>query len=517
MKLHTNLHQIALAAALVATAGAAQAAAFGGVPDMTKLAIVEAVDGSTTATYNGAAVDNLLLISGASASSKTIGAFVISDNCDTSTLSVAWDSATGGNYRGYACDAKAGNVLGVGTGTSLVIVKRDAGGSTQGVLPIATPAKIAFMNFTSCTAVAGSPAASLNVPNYTCTGTSTYYPDAGTSDVEPAIIALSVNGGPGTLAVSGSLTTTPIFQQIIGVAVNTKLYRALQATQGLTADDKEANRPSLPSDFVTSAVAGKLTGGTTTVESKKGWGLVVADTVDTSVHKKQINICRRAIGSGTQAAAFLKFQDLGCTGGALGAFSNTTALSVVGAGTSSNATAYTSTGLVEGCLGTVNALPDTGFGAAYAIGHIGRDNDPFANGGDKGYRFVKLDGAQPEAHPNTVSGACDATAGGGDRAFAGCTDAQSGRYNYVYESTMQYNSSTPGNAAKLSLLSNMATKGFTGTQLQGNPAAVIAGVMALPTSYTGNFGALAATDVGRLYGSRVTRAANSCTPLYISK
>jgi hypothetical protein len=63
----------------------------------------------------------------------------------------------------------------------------------------------------------------------------------------------------------------------------------------------------------------------------------------------------------------------------------------------------------------------------------------------------------------------------------------------------------------------MATKGFTGTQLQGNPAAVIAGVMALPTSYTGNFGALAATDVGRIYGSRVTRAANSCTPLYISK
>ena len=280
-----KLHTIALAAALVAAAGAAQAAAFGGVPDLTKVAIVEAVDGTTSATYNGAAVDNLLLISGASASARTIGAFVIEDNCDKTTLSVAWDSSTGSNYRAYACDARAGNILGVGAATSLIVVKRDAGGSTQGVVPIATPAKIAFLNFTSCTAVSGSPTAGLNQPNYTCTGTGTYYPDAGTSDVEPAIIALSANGGSGSLAVSGSLTTTPIFQQIIGVAVNTNLYRALQQTQGLTQDDKEANRPSLPSDFVTSAVSGKLTGGTTTVESKKGWGLVVSDAVDASVHR----------------------------------------------------------------------------------------------------------------------------------------------------------------------------------------------------------------------------------------
>jgi hypothetical protein len=512
-----KLHHLALAAALVAGAASVHAATFGVAPDATKLAIVEAADGSTSATYNGATVDNLLLISGASASAKTIGAFVISDNCDTSTLSVMWDSATGANYRGYACDLKAGNIIAAGATGSLVVVKRDAGGSAQGVTPIATPAKIAFMNFAGCTAVAGSPVASLNQPTYTCTGTGSYYPDAGTSDVEPAIIAASVNGGSGALTVTGAMTTTAIFQQVIGVAVNTKLYRALQQTQGLdytsTAKDDPVNRPSLPSDFVASAVANKLTGGTATAESKKGWGLVVSDTVDASVHKKQINICRRANGSGTQAAAYLRFQENPCVGpAALAPVANTTVLSVIGGGTSSNGTAYSSTGLLEGCLGAVEALPDTGFGAAYAIGHIGRDNDPFAGGGDKGYRFVKLDGAQPEAHPDATTGKCDGT-----RAFAGCDDAQSGRYNYVYESTMQWNSGTPGNAAKLARLTNIATKGFTGTQLQGNPAAVIAGVMALPSSYTGLFGALPATDVGRIFGSRVTRNANSCTPLYVAK
>jgi hypothetical protein len=512
-----KLHTIALAAALVAAAGAAQATAFGGAPDLTKVAIVEAGDGSTSATYNGNAVDNLLLISGASASSRTIGVFVLDDNCDKTTLSVAWDSATGSNYRAYACDAKANNLLGVGAGTSLIVVKRDAGGSGQGVVPIASPAKISFMNFTGCTAVAGSPVPSIAQATYTCTGTSPYYPDAGTSDVEPAIIAATANGGSGNLVVTGSLTTLPIFQQLLGVTVNTKLYRALQATQGLTQDDLPANRPSLPSTFVSAAITGRLTGGTAAVESKKGWGLVVSDTVDASVHRKQINICRRNVGSGTQAAAFLRFQELGCTGGALPAFQNTTALAVQGPGTSSNATANTSTALVEACMGNVNALNDATYGAGYAIGHIGRDNDPFAGGGDKGYRFVKLDGAQPEAHPNTVSGLCDNTPGGGDRGFAGCTDAQSGRYNYVYESTLQYNSATPGNAGKLSMITNMASKGFTGTALQGNTAAVVAGVMALPTSYTGNFGNLALTDVGRIFGSRVTRAANSCTPLYISK
>ena len=195
---------------------------------------------------------------------------------------------------------------------------------------------------------------------------------------------------------------------------------------------------------------------------------------------------------------------------------NTTALAVAGGGTSSNSTAYTSTGAVEGCMGAVEALTsaDTTLSNknAYAIGHIGRDNDPFAGGGDKGYRFVKLDGNQPEAHVDPTSGKCDGT-----RDFAGCNNAKTGKYSYVFESTMQYNSGTPGNAGKLTALQNIASKGFTASALKGNTAAVIAGVMALPASYTGLYGALALGSDAQVYGSRVTRGGSSCTPLTLQK
>ena len=508
-----NFRTLATVAAIAALSGTAQAAVYGEVPVPSKISIVEDASGATSATYNGGAIDKVLFLSGASASAKTIGAFVLSDNCDSTNVSVFWDSATGGNYRAYACDMKAGNIINGGATGSLLVVKRDAGGSAQGVLPIATPTKIDFINLSNCVAVSGSPAASLNQPNYTCapsgTGLSKFYPDAGFSDVEPAIIAQTLNGGPGALTVTGSLTSNAIFQQVIGVAVNKKLYRALQATQGLTQDDAEANRPSLPTSFITSAVTSKLNGG----NSKKGWGLVVSESVDPDVHAKQINVCRRAIGSGTQAAAFIQFSG-SCTSAPLAQTSNATALAVKGSGTSSNGTAYTSTGGVEGCLGSVDGLTDASLTNkdGYAIGHIGRDNDPLATGTDKNYRFVKLDGAQPEAHPDANSGKCDGT-----RNFPGCTDAAVGRYPYVFESTMQWNSATPGNADKLLALQNIQTKGFTAAQLKGNSAAVVAGVMALPTSYSGLYGALAAGSDNLTFGSRVTRGGNSCTPLYDAK
>ena len=36
-----------------------------------------------------------------------------------------------------------------------------------------------------------------------------------------------------------------------------------------------------------------------------------------------------------------------------------------------------------------------GDGIAYGLGVLGRENNPLANGGDKGYRYVKLSGAAP--------------------------------------------------------------------------------------------------------------------------
>lgn len=510
---------IAAAAALsIATLPAHAGLLPAGVPDPAQVVITDTPGSGTTATYNGTAIDKVLMISGASASSRTLGAFVIQDNCDLTQMSVIFNDAAGSAYRGYLCNMKVNNIIN-GTGNaangavgSLLVIKRDAGGSTQGVGPITNPVKITFMNLTSCAATGNAP--NVTSPNYLCTGTGSFFPDAGLSDTEPLILANAVNGGTGSLVLApgSALTVKGVFQQIFGVAVNLKAYRALQATQGLTPDDLQANRPSLPSTWVASALSNKLNGG----NSKKGWGMVI-DTaaVDPDGHLKQINVCRRVNGSGTQAVSNIQFLGAPCSGaGALGPVANVTPLAINGGGTSANGTTYTSAVLVEGCLAAAEALtagaPEAYKNSGYALAILGRDTDPIGTG--KPYRFVKLDGLQPEGHPDPGTGVCNTT-----KNFPGCNDAQQGRYNFVYETTMQWNTVTPGNASKVAALNQIANVGFNAAALKLNTAAVIDGVMAVPSTYAGLYGALPLGSDAQVFASRVGRGGNSCTPLTIAK
>lgn len=511
-------------AAIAACALSAQAALLpAGVPNPANVVITEDGTGAVSATYSGAAIDRVLLISGASASSRTLGAFVIQDNCDQTTMSVLFNNAAGDAYRGYLCNMKANNIIN-GTGNaangpaaSLLLIKRDAGGSTQGVGPItnplppspALPNKIAFMNMTGCTLQAGV-TPSVTAANYLCPNTTPYHPHAGISDTEPVILAATVNGGSGSLVLSAgsSLTIRPIFQQLFGVALNLKAYRALQATQSLPLDDAPASRPTIPSSWVASALSNRLNGGNT----KRGWGMIINTTVDADVHNKQINVCRRVNGSGTQAVSNIHFLGAGCIGAPLPVASNATALAINGAGTSANSTTYSSAVLVEGCLAAAEALvpvaPATT--GAYALAILGRDTDPIGAG--KPYRFAKLDGWQPEGHPDPTSGLCTGT-----KNFPGCDDAQQGRYSMVYESTMQWNSVTPGIASRTGALEQIANAGFNAAALKLNTPAVIDGVMAPPSTYSGFFGNLALGSDPQVYASRVTRGGNSCTPLNVNK
>lgn len=509
--------RLTLVAAASFFATAAQAALLpAGVPNPANVVLSEDANGVVSATYSGAAIDRVLLISGASAPSRTVGAFVIQDNCDTATLSVIFNDVNGTAYRAYLCNMKANNIIN-GTGNaangapaSLLLIKRDAGGSGQGVQPIYAVQKIAFMNMTGCNAVAGNPTPTLSTPNYLCTGTSNFHPDAGISDVEPAILASTVNAGTGTLPnVAGStITIRPIFQQLFAVALNLKAYRALQQTQGLPQDDLPQSRPSVPATWVASAVSGQLNGG----NSRRGWGLLISTAVDPEVHNKQINVCRRTSGSGTQAVSNAYFLNAACTNAAFPPLGNGTPLAIVGSGTSA-LTTNGSAALVEQCLANADALvpvaPST-VQNAYAFAVLGRDTDPI--GSARPYRFAKLDGLQPEAHPDPTTGQCTGT-----KNFPGCDDAQQGRYNLVYETTMQWNSLTPGNAAKLSALNQIANAGFNAAALKQNTPAVIDAVMAPPSTYAGLYGNLPLGSDPQVYASRVTRNGNSCSPLRIVK
>ena len=517
-----NFHLLALAAAATLTCSLANAATFGERFDPAKFTLVEAADGSTSGLYNNGAGDQavgkVILLSGASASAKFLGTFVIEDNCDKATLSVLWNDATAGSsYRAYACDTKAGSIINGATIDSLLIIKRDTGGSIQGVNPVYNPARINFMKVgaintsfagatsssNNCAAVAlpaGKTAPDLNSPNFSCGSTTGLFSDAGFSDLEPEIIFASINGGSTLTPTLGTITRKQVFQQIFGVAANLKLYRALQASQGLTQDDQPANRPSLSSSFVSSALTGKLS---TSATGKRGWGTVISAAVDANATTKQVNICRRAAGSGTQAGANAYFAANPCSSGKATPLTAAGAIGVTG--TTTAVVEASSAGNVEACLTNIDDLAG---GDAYGIGHLTRDLDPLANGGDKKYRYVKLDGAQPEAHPNATTGVCD---------FAGCQDAQSGKYNYVYESVMLYNSGTPGAAGKKTALDNIAAKAFLPATIAGNDLAVIAGAMALPTTYTGAYESQALGSAAQVYGSRVSRGASSCSPLTLAR
>lgn len=494
-----KLRLIALAAGLVAATGA------------------QALTPADIAAARTAGTIKEVSISGASALRLSIGAYV-QEICNPATLHVYFngtlpvDAADGVNHRAYACqlNAQVGNYA---AGTPVVVYKRDQGGSGQGVNPIALNANIAHMKIVddaSC-AVTPNPAFSdIQIPNYLCSGTENRVSDAGISDVEPNILNQTPNladvtaGDPGSGSVAAvdfsNVTVGSFVQGIFGVAVNKQAYLALQKTQGLVAsgataiDEADDKRPSLPTTFVRAMLTGGLSASAT---NKRGWGLVIDEAVDASVNTRSFNVCRRQPGSGTQAASNIYFAQNPC--GADTAVSplrqaSASAPTHTATGGSYVVNEQSGTGGVETCLGTtVNNIS-----GAYGIAVLGRENNPLANGGDKGYRYVKLDGMEPVRwNATTLKG------------------ATTGHYDFVFESTMQYNNINPNlNADKIAFITAIRTGAAKPAALAVADVDTQQGVMSPSGAWTalGQYPALAAAV--KPFASRVARTSgNSCTVL----
>lgn len=439
-------------------------------------------------------------LTGASALRLLIGAYAQADLAQPDTFDVFFDSTTGSNHRAYSFKTK----VAIGTwpvGTPVVIYKRDAGGSSQGVTPLvnadATQTHMLIDN--SCTTAAGgvSPATDIQKAGFICAGTVAGLAHAGFSDVEPPLLQATVNGGTG-LDTSG-LDAAGFVQNIFAVGVNKKLYLALQKAQGLVAanatviDESPAAQPSVPKTFIAGALTGQLLGSSS---SKKGWNLLIPASVDSNINNKRVNVCRRTPGSGTQAASNLYFANNPC-GGTANQFVPT-------AGTTSATLAVTgslttlqnaSTGAVETCLGNVEALADS-TGGGYAFGVLGRENNPLANGGDKGYRYVKLSGATPSRAALIA-----------------------GEYDFAVEASMQWAKSGASNAPAadvLTLLTKLRAELGKASILQGLDPDLQNGLAALPSTATGAWADLDATT--KSYTSHTSRtSANSCSFVRMTK
>ncbi|MCU0969510.1 MAG: hypothetical protein MUF03_11965 [Rubrivivax sp.] len=511
-----QLRLVSIAAMLVAAAGSSQA--------LTPAQIEAARTAGTLKEIR---------IAGASALRLSVAAYM-KEICASNSFHVFWNSnSEGTDHRAYSCNLAVaqGNFP---VGTPVLVYKRDAGGSGQGVNPIATAADQTHMKVdtVSCaTTISATPGGDAAVPNYICGATETagIKSDAGISDVEPALLQAPVNL-PGTTALTPSQLATldvgPLAQALFAVAVNTKAYRALQEAQGIIApggalidvpadqstwtDATLATIPSVPSNWVRAVLTGQAIGG----GAKRGWSVVIPDTaytlngaqrpaVDVNANAKTLNICRRTEGSGTQAISNAFFANNPCGTGAA-AFTPLNVAGSAGNATTVAATVFgsilvqegTSAGQVENCVGTdansavSNNASFPGDNTAYAIAFLGREANPLRAGGDLGYRYVKLDGVAPVRN-----------------------EARNGRYAVVYEATMQWNRNTvPPGSDKDAFLRALRTGFGSPNGLAAVDSDTQQGVMSPPAAYSGTFAD--ATGNAALFGSRVGRlAGNSCAPL----
>lgn len=463
-----------------------------------------------------------ITFSGASALRLSFASYM-AEICDTATMHVYFDSATGANHRAYACNLKAtaGNYA---VGTPVLVYKRDQGGSTFGMAPIATNAVMAHMkvaNDATCNATATPTYTDIAVPNYICSSTENRVSDAGISDVEPAILnqvpnlpdltAGNPNSGAQPSVDLSNLNVASFVQGIFAVAVNKQAYLALQKTQGLVAasattiDESDAARPSLPTNFVRGMLLGGLTASATT---KRGWGMVISEAVDADVNTKAFNVCRRQPGSGTQAASNMYFLQNPCSPSFAVPLRQATSTAPAPALTGSyNIREESGTGGVENCVGVTRDANGNITGGvdslvgAYGIAVLGRENSPLPNGAlpgsnkDKGYRYVKLDGAQPMRY--------DEATGKG---------AATGDYDFVYESTMQYNAAALTDADKIAFIGAIRTNAPKPAALRAADIDTQQGVMSPNGAWAslGQYPVLGAED--KKFASRVARSAGqSCT------
>jgi hypothetical protein len=446
-------------------------------------------------------------------------ASALQDVCDPATFDVF--TLDGAFQRvAYSCllAVDVGWGSGYPAGTPLLVTMQNLDHFSDAVVaaglrqqpPAQRDALVVTASATPCTKIdeGQSPALRVDVAGYLCPAWRPMTVDVGIFDVEPSLLLQSINRPDHLLDVgTGTLTGGPLVQRIYGVAVNNKLYFALQraqfpaATAGKTLADIDAlPQPSLPTQFVRSALTGQITGS---VNGNKGWNVVVPNDVDPRVSGKTVNVCRSTEGGGLQAASNIYFANNPCggasqglppsgvtgsTGGTTGTLSVRTGLTAISESTGS--------AVVEGCLATVElATVGPGDDQAYALGILARENDP--NAPWKSFRFVKLDGVAP-------------TLG----------EAKVGNYPFVFEATMNWD-------AALVAADQQRHAFLNGLRVVAGKSSTLAlhsrleeGFMAAPSSYAGAYLTMQAVggSADRKFASRVSRyPSNSCSPIRIVK
>ena len=373
---------------------------------------------SSQAMAHGPAVtpDLQVFISGASAQQNTLGK-IVEGMMTAGTIDVYYDTASNGkDYRAYF-----GTVSGTGTaldGKKVLIHNRAKGGSFQGVGPVARAQAITRMAVDAGCSATG---AAFPAATYKCTNTVNAIPDAGVSDVEPAMFRDN-NLPAGELALNDTemarLTVSSQNAVVMGIAVTDNFP--------LT---------SLSRSQITSILSGAY----------RTW-----DQVNPTLPAQGITVERRAPGSGTQASANAFFGGNPCVPAG--------AIPLAGAADSDPATGYT---VVEnGSTGNVkSALTALAVAGKMGIGLVSLENVPVA-GTDK-WHHIAIDGVAATEQ-----------------------NAWNGKYDYFVEQTFQYRNAAVGAVPAPSVLAQAFLDTFSTRSGDQAVLSGLTGAAALPTLAT---------------------------------
>jgi hypothetical protein len=370
----------------------------------------------------------VLRVGGATASDNTLRNLFALDPADPETGSRAacqagsLDVYMRGNDQLISCLSTA-NVTGLATGSHIVVVKETAGGSANGISPVARQTNLNFItpNGTNITAtncpVTATPAAANGLMSYevhTCSTTTTTVtaapPHVGISDIDPA----TFRGVAGvTQADVSALSIDPGLQVVFGPIVSEALRNRLQQVQGLSVgSDTLANVPSVPKTVVAGILSGQILDWSQVYIN----GQQVGVSGDTAAY-----VCRRGETSGTQSSFKIHYLNEICNTKANAvSFVPPDQGSCLTSGCTWNATLGTGTNtfgddfvFAGAGSGDVRNCVSFNTGTQYRLGVASTERKPATTGTADRFRYVRIDGQEP-----TLAA------------------AQEARYNFVTENTL---------------------------------------------------------------------------------
>ena len=447
---------------------------------------------------SGVPTNNIIYIAGGTAQTPGLAAMLV--NFCSSTIDTYTDATDGASGFIYKCATANTSTSGL---TGAFIVHKLDNGSSGGVSPVVNGTLVTtWPNSTNVNAGATQLATANThdiVGNYAGTAPMSGLsaaPQIGMTDV--SIDIWKARGTTGLPAAS-TFTRAVVAGQGFGIAVSDKLYKLLQADQGISsAANAYLAQPSISKAQYASLISGK----------EGVWQALLPNTVANHPANlpTTLKLARRSTGSGTTASGEIFFLGTPCNsltklGGALSptpisgtAYADTTLATVTGAPASTDFWVVDagSSGAVMDVLANVATLSVND----YSIGVLSLENlQPLdSNATDADWKFVKIDGVSPNYKND---GTLDASQK---------LNTVNGTYQFQFESEItSKNATVSGNSALAAFRTKMLADLANGNRLTSAP-----GIYAEPVA------AYAGGNLVEGQTNHYSRGGNDCQQLQLS-